>query len=408
MKTSGSAAMRAESDWKSTLVEYFTTIREYYDDFYTKTVTDEMLSLFKEFIKENENKPFPSKLADAERLWFEHLIDSIGIVGRALVNLERWRTWSTSFIFDLKLTPDDIPIFARGEKTTLQKLQAQNLEAGFVRWILGTAITDFIDILAETKEILTHIISLQSFGHQLNSPWLLFICKVTGQLQDPKNEKQFEMMQKALNEAYYAQEHETRLKHLSTFLHLFANWQLNLAPDDVEVNDSSWVLKMIGNAGGQVDRLKILTQRLRTLLKTRNAIFYYFEQAELSVIRMMLGYGGNPQEWWRGFIARPPSEIPKLIPKDINLKELLIGVSHSLSLHEDLEHHLIPQSPVFIATFKQISEFLQSTVFNNYCQTIEYRISIWDQYRKRWNRLLSQLQNELQVQKQVAHPNLEY
>lgn len=399
--------MRAESSWRPILVEYFTTIREYYDNIYAKTVTDELGSLFKEFYSKDESIPLPSKIMEAERLWLQHLLDSISIVSRSLTNLEHWRDWSTAFIYDLKLTSDDIPLLTKGEKTTLEKLQAQDLEEGFVRWILGTAITDFIDIVAETKEIQTHIISLQSFGHQLNSPWLLFICKISGQLQDPSHQKQLEMMQKTLNEAYYAPDHDSRLKNLATFLHLFTKWQLNLAPDGVEVDDPRWVIKMIEKAGGQVDRLKILGQRLRTLLKTRNAVNYYFEQAELSVIRMMLGYGGNPKQWWHSFVTSPSSKIRKMIPKELDPKELLIGVSHSLSLHEDLEHHLLPQSPVFIATFKQIAEFLQSTVFSKYCQTYEYRLSIWDQYRKRWNRLLKQLQRELQEQKQVAQVNAE-
>jgi hypothetical protein len=122
---------------------------------------------------------------------------------------------------------------------------------------------------------------------------------------------------------------------------------------------------------------------------------------------MMLGYDGNPQQWWNTFITNPASDIPKILPKSINPKELLIGVSHSISLHEDLEHHLIPQSPVFIATFKQIAELLQSEVFTKYCQTIEYRLSIWDQFRLRWNRLLAQLQRELQHQEQIAQARME-
>ncbi|MFX1562842.1 MAG: hypothetical protein ACFFDP_06005 [Promethearchaeota archaeon] len=399
--------MRIESDWLQTLVEYFTTVRDYYENHYTKTVVDEMSELCKEFIPKDKSMALPSKLVEGERLWLENLLESISVVGRTLTNLEHWRDWSTALIFDLKLATSDIPLLARGEKTAFQRIQAQGLEEGFVRWILGTAITDFIDIIAETKELLTQIMSLQSFGHQLNSPWLLFICRAFGQLQEQRHEKQLEDLQKALNDAYYATDHDTRLRNLATFLYLYTKWQLDLAPEGVEVNDPRWILKMIENAGGQVDRLKILTQRLRTLLKTRNAIYYYFEQAELSVIRMMLGYGGNPQQWWHTFITSPASEIPKIIPKNINLKELLIGVSHSLSLHEDLEHHLIPQSPVFIATFKQIAELLQSESFTNYCQTIEYRISIWDQYRTRWNRLLTQLQRELQHQEQIAQVRAE-
>jgi len=405
--TSGSVAMRMVSDWLQTLVEYFTTIRDFYENQYTKTVIDEMSVLFREFISKDESAALPSKLVEGERLWLENLLESINVVSRALTNLDHWREWLSAFIFDLKITISDIPLLARGEKTVYEKLQAQGLEAGFVRWILGTAITDFIDIIAETKELLTHIISLQSFGHQLNSPWLLFICRAYGQLQESRHEKQLEDLQKALNDAYYAPDHDTRLRNLATFVYLFIRWQLDLAPEGVEVNDPRWILKMIENAGGQVDRLKIIIQRLRTLLKTRNAIYYYFEQAELSVIRMMLGYGGNPQRWWNSFITCTASEIPKKIPKDINPKELLIGVSHSLSLHEDLEHHLIPQSPVFIATFKQIAELMQSEVFTNYCQTIEYRISIWDQYRTRWKRLLLQLQRDLQYQEQIAHVKTE-
>jgi len=386
--------MTTPRGWRPTLVQYFLMVKGYYKAFYAKASPSELLALFGEHPPAEKERPLPSRLARAEQRWLQRLLDCLTTVDRALTNLEHWRDWALSIIRGLNLT-EDIPLLVKGTNHILQQLQNQNLENEYTRWLISNANAEFTDILTETKRILNQLLNLKPFAERLESPWLHIVISGITRLTKPDHTKHLQQLQQTLTAAYTAPTNQTRLRHLATFLHTFATWLLQLPLPNMKTEDPRWMLKMIQEARHQVNTLKRLTIQLQTFVENHNALYYYFQQAELSIIRMMLTYGGDPEQWWANFITHPEKDTPTLIPPKLDPQQLLIGVTQSLSFIEDLEHRL-PRATKLIDTIDQLAQFLKSRPLTLYADNLRTRLAIWNQYRNKWTHLLTQLQKELQ------------
>jgi hypothetical protein len=145
----------------------------------------------------------------------------------------------------------------------------------------------------------------------------------------------------------------------------------------------------------QVNEMNKLTRRFEEFVDARHLADYYIRQAELSTIRMMLSYEGTAKKWWVEYMAAEPEDIKRQIPSDFDANQLLIGVTHSLALLEDLEQRLLPQMPGLKTTVGELGQFMQSPAIELYHEINESRLMLWEEFEKQMVSLLVKLRSSL-------------
>jgi len=208
-------------------------------------------------------------------------------------------------------------------------------------------------------------------------------------------------VQQLLAAAYNASTHEDFLRNLAALTHIFGGWQNVLGLYEGTQADSQQVVRTIRRTGDEVSKLATLTRQLRDFVETRNTSYYYMRQAELSVIRMMLTDEGSSEQWWRMFLEEPIENILGSLPQKIDPHQLLIGVSHSLALLEDLQHRLLPKMPIQTTIVDEVVDFLKSPTLALYADAQRFRLSVWAEFYEKWLAQLTRLANALQ--REIEH-----
>jgi hypothetical protein len=313
-----------------------------------------------------------------------------------MANFDRWRGWYFSLVRELKLTDEELRLMLKGPDALLTMLRVKSLDKGYTRLIVETAANDFTDILADTRPILNRLLTLRPFAEDLESSWINSIYTRLDRIMAVKFPELLGQVQQLLAAAHNASAHEDFLRNLAALTHIFGRWQDVLGLYEGAQADTQQVVKTIKKTRDEVSRLLALSQQLKDFIETRNTCYYYMRQAELSVIRMMLSDEGSTEQWWRMFLEEPIANILGTLPQRIDPHQLLIGVSHSLALLEDLQHRLLPKMPIQTTIVDQLVEFLESPRLALYADAQRFRLRVWGEFYPELVARLTNLGRELQ------------
>jgi hypothetical protein len=381
---------------RAALEDYLSVVRQFYMRLVEGLKPETLLAVYEEPRSADKSAPLAVRLDRAERAWLERLLQSIESFEHEMANFERWREWYFSLTRGLKLTDEDLRFIVKGPDAVLGRLREKPLDKGYARLVVDTAASDFADILAETRAILDRLLAERSFAEHLESPWINSMYVRLDRIIAVKFPELLGQVQQLLAAAHNASTHEDFLRNLAALTHIFGGWQSVLGLYEGTQAGAQDEVKTIKKTRDEVNKLATLTRQLKDFVETRNTCYYYMRQAELSVIRMMLSDEGSAEHWWRMFLEEPIANILGSLPQKIDLRQLLIGVSHSLALLEDLQHRLLPKMPIQTTTVDQLVEFLKSPTLTLYADAQSFRLSVWAEFYQKWLARLTRLGDELQ------------
>lgn len=381
---------------RAALEEYLSIVHQFYLRLIEGLKPETLLALYEEPRSAEKSQPLAMRLDRAERAWLDRLLQCFEGLEHGMVNFERWREWYFSLTRGLKLTNEDLRSMLKGPDAVLARLREKTLDKGYARLVVDTAASDFADILGETRAILDRLLTLRLFAQKLESPWINKMYERLDRVIAVKFPELLGQVQQLLAAAYNASTHEDFLRNLAALTHIFGGWQNVLGLYEDTQADSQQVVKTIRRTRDEVGRLATLTRQLKDFVETRNTSYYYMRQAELSVIRMMLMDEGGAEQWWRMFLEEPIESILGSLPRKIDPHQLLIGVSHSLALLEDLQHRLLPKMPIQTSIVDEVVDFLGSPTLALYADAQRFRLSVWAEFYQKWLAELTRLGDELQ------------
>jgi hypothetical protein len=381
---------------RAALEEYLSVVHQFYQRLIEGLKPEILLALYEESKTADKKQPLAIRLDRAERAWLERLLDCFEALERGVANLERWREWYSSLTRALKLASEDLDSVRKGPKAVLAKLHEKVLDKGYARLVVDTAANDFTEILGETRTVLDRLLALRPFAQKLESPWVNKIYERLEPVIAVKFPQLLGQVQQLLAAAYNANMHDDFLRNLASLIHIFGGWQIVLGlPEDARA-DSQQVLRTMERTRDEVNRLATLSRQLKDFVETRNTCYYYMRQAELSVIRMTLTDEGGAETWWRMFLDEPMKNVLGSLPQKIDPHQLLIGVSHSLALLEDLQHRLLPKMPIQATIVDEMVDFLKSPTLALYADAQRFRLSVWTDFYQKWLSGLIRLSQDLQ------------
>lgn len=386
---SGEAAVRAE------LLNYLLLVKEFYSKLWTTPIVTKMETLLPSDVTKS-NEPTVVWLGRAERWWLNNLFVCLCTIEQLLTNIEQWREWFLKLVHNLEFTDENISRLTKGPEVVYETLMSRKMDEGYVRLVVNNATADFMDLIAKTRQLLDQIVRQEIMIAKLNSPMLEIIEKRLERIKDVNYVELLNQMQQLLAATYNAPTQENFFQNLSALVHIFGGWRRMLQLDDPSLDDPKAMQSFVNEARVMMNTLNILTKDFENFVKARSIADYYVHQAELSIIRMMLTYEGSAEEWWVDYLEAETEEIANSIPESLDPHQLLIGVTHSLALLEDLDQRLIPQMPNIKTTVGKLGEFLQSPTIRLYEEINQIRLVLWDEYRQQWLALLIKLRGILQ------------
>lgn len=382
------AAVRAE------LLKYLLLVKEFYAKLWTAPIVTKMEALLPSEVTKS-NEPTVVWLGRAERWWLNNLFVCLSTIEQLLTNIEQWREWFLKLVHNLEFTDENISKLTKGPEVVYDTLMSRKMDEGYVRLVVNNATEDFMDLIAKTRQLLDQIVRQEIMIAKLNSPMLEIIEKRLERLKDVNYIKLLNQMQQLLAATYNAPTQKNFFQNLAALVHIFGGWRRMLQLDDPSLDDPKAMQSFVNEARVMMNTLNTLTKNFENFVKARSIADYYVHQAELSIIRMMLTYEGRAEEWWVDYLEAEPEEIANSIPESLDPHQLLIGVTHSLALLEDLDQRLIPQMPNIKITVGKLGEFLQSPTIRLYEEINQIRLILWDEYRQQWVALLIKLRGTL-------------
>ncbi len=392
---SDTAVANREATVREALLTYLLSVRTFYTEMYSPEAITKLEALLPvDQIVETEEPRF-IQLARAERKWLNNLFSSLSTIDKMLTNIERWRVWFLDLIETLEFKRENIRVLTKGPDVVLEELQKHKMDEGYVRLVVNNATNDFLEYVKETRELLDQLVEMDDFIRRLESPALQIVELRLKRIKTVNYQELLAQMQQIIAATYNAPTQEDFLRNLATLLHTFTEWRQMVLLDDDTLKAPEEMEKFVKEARKSVNELKELTRRFQEFVEARNLADYYMRQAELSTIRMMLSYEGTAEKWWLEYIQADPEVIPGFIPSNFDANQLLIGVTHSLALLEDLDQRLFPQMPSLKTTIGKLGAFLQSSSIELYQEINQSRLAQWEEYEKQMVSLLIQLRTAL-------------
>lgn len=389
--------MTEQQRLRELLLNYFQMVREFYDKVNSPETFDRIQVIVPEDLVSRTSEPLSIRVARTEKQWIQRLLEAFTTINSLFSNLDRWRDWFLKLTKNLNLTDEDIYAFRKGPKSVLERLQSQKFDEGFVRLVVKNAASDFLENLSDTRNLLTELLQLRSFIELLESPELNTLETRLDRVSKVEHEEIVTQMQQTLAAVYNSPTYEDFLRNLADLLHMFGGWRLMLEIELPSLDNHKAMRESLAKARNRVKNISKLINAFRDFVEARNLADYYVRQAEFSIIRMMLTFEGNAEEWWRHFIEIQPRTIADIIPEPLDPHQLLIGVTHSLALLEDLDQRLLPQMPSIKTGIGELGKFLQSQTINKYSEIIRGRLDLWSEYGSQWVNHLTLLRKELHL-----------
>jgi hypothetical protein len=384
-----------ESAVREALTNYLLRIKEFYTELYSPNIITKMEALFPDEQIVESDEPYFVRLARAEKWWLKNLFLTLSTIDQMLTNIERWHNWFLNLVENLEFTKENIMVLNQGPDDIYAKLKNHQMDEGYVRLIVNNAANDFLEYVKETRKLLDQLILLDPFIQQLESPVLKFVETGLQRIKEVNYQELLAQMQQLLAATYNAPTHDNFLHNLAALIQIFAGWRQMLQFNNVPIKDLKDMDRFVRETRQQVNEMNQLTRQFEEFVETRNLADYYIRQAELSTIRMMLSYEGTAERWWVGYMDAEPEAIEQQIPQDLDANQLLIGVTHSLALLEDLEQRLLPQMPGLKTTLGELGEFMQSPAIELYHEINHSRLTLWQEFEKQMVSLLVQLRSAL-------------
>ena len=384
-----------ETAVREALVAYLLSVQTFYNELYSPEAVTKLEALIppNEVIESEE--PHFVQLARAEKNWLKQLFTSLSAIDQMLTNIEKWRIWFFELIDNLEFTHNNIHLLTQGPDIILEDLHKHKIDEGYVRLIVNNATNDFLENVKETRTLLDQLVEMEAFIQQLESPTLQIAESRLKRIREVNYRELLGQMQQLIAATYNAPTHEDFLRNLAALLHIFSGWGRMIQVNGKSLSDLDAFDKFVKEARKTVNEMNELMQQFHEFVNARNLADYYIRQAELSTIRMMLSYEGTAEKWWQEYIIADPEVIPSYIPAEIDANQLLIGVTHSLALLEDLDQRLLPQMPSLKTTMGKLGNFLQSPAVELYQEINEGRLAKWEEYERQMVSCLVKLRTAL-------------
>ncbi len=370
---------------------------------YAQEIKEKLVPLFETKPGIVKDEPWQIQFSRGESEFANTVLECFISINKSMIQLSLWQDWFMKLVSNLKLTDEEVLSLSKGPEVILERLRQKETDVGYFRLIVNNATNDFYDLLTPTTEVLNKLVELRPFFDKLKSPLFNEVLIRLDRLTEIKFNKLLSDMQKHITDAYNATNEEDFLRNFAALLHMFGGWRIVLLQDDTKLHQSGALRKLFQERSNLVEELNHLTDQFREYVEMRNTTNYHIRQSEMSIVRMMLTYGGNAEGWWFQFLATPPKDIAGIIPTSVDANQLLIGVTNSLSLLEDLDQRLHHKIPKISETMIKIAELLSSDPMKIYGESLIHRISIWEEFRPKWIKVLIQLKKELNNFIQKSH-----
>ena len=380
---------------REALLTYLMSVKTFYEEMYSPTTTTQLKALLPSEQISMSEEPLMIRLARAEKWWLKQLFTSLSTIDRMLANIERWHVWFLDLVENLEFTDENIQVLTKGPDIVLEEMKSRKMDEGYVRLVVNNATNDFLDYVKETRELIDKLVENDEFIQKLESPVLEIVELRLKRIKEVNYQELLSQMQQLLAATYNAPTQEDFLRNLAALIHIFAGWRQMIQLDEEALSDPKSLDEFVRDARKSVNELNQLTSQFQEFVDARNLADYYIRQAELSTIRMMLSYEGAAEKWWLEYIQADSNLISGYIPKLLDANQLLIGVTHSLALLEDLDQRLFPQMPSLKMTVGKLGAFLQSPSIELYQEINQARLVLWEEYKGQMVSLLVKLRTAL-------------
>ena len=387
--------LNEEAGVRTALNNYLLIVKEYYSKLYPPAVLTKIEGLFPPKPSPSSKEPLVVQLTKAEKDWLNKLFSCLNTIEQMLINLERWRSWFLDLVENLEFTEANIQTLTKGPEILLDELRNHKLDEGYIRLVVNNTTDDFMELVSQTRQLLDELLQKDDFIQNLQSPVLEIVEQRLSRIKGINYPKLLSQMQQLIAVTYNAPTKEDFLRNLSKLLHIFGGWRRMLQLEDPKLDSPKAMEHFIESVRSSVKTMTLLTRAFEGFIKARDLADYYIHQAELSLIRMMLTYEGHAESWWGSFIELKAEEVTQFIPEQLDPHQLLIGVTHSLALLEDLENRQLPEMPSIQTTIGRLGEFLQSPAVKLYQEINQTRLATWNEYEPQWIKALIQLRNQL-------------
>lgn len=392
-----------EAEVQAALLKYLLMVKEFYTNLYTPDIMTKMEVLLPVDELQKSSEPVAVRLARAEKLWLNRLFACLSAIERIMNTIDRWRDWFFKLLRNMDFDEENLRKLSKGKETILEELRTQKMDDGYIRLVINNATTDFMELIRETRQLLEELVELEKFLNSLKSPELELVEQRLNKMKEIQYLDWLNQMQQLLAATYNAPTQDNLLRNLAALLDMFNAWRHMLQMDDPALDDPKAMRLFIKEIRVKINMMSDLKQSFKGFVDARSLADYYVRQAELSTIRMMLSYGGNAEKWWVNYIEANPEQIKGFIPETLDPHQLLIGVTHSLALLEDLDQRLLPQMQSIKTTVGRLGEFLQSPTIRLYEEITQHRLGFWNEYRPQWISLLVKLRGRLHGQIKKAN-----
>ncbi len=387
-----------EAEVQAALLNYLLMVKEFYTNLYTPDIITKMEALLPIDELQQSAEPVVVCLARAEKLWLKKLFGCLNAIERIMTTIDRWRDWFFKLLRNMDFDEENLQKLSKGQETILDELRTRRMDEGYIRLVINNATTDFMELITDTRKLLEELVELEDFITSLKSSELELVEQRLNKMKEVQYLDLLNQMQQLLAATYNAPTQEDLLRNLAVLLDMFNEWRRMLQMDDPVLDDPKAMRLFIKEIRAKISLMSELTRSFKGFVDARSLSDYYVRQAELSTIRMMLSYGGDADRWWVTYLEANPEEVAGYIPENLDPHQLLIGVTHSLALLEDLDQRMLPQMPSIKTTVHRLGEFLQSPTIRLYEEITEHRLGFWDKYQPKWNSLLVKLRGRLHAQ----------
>ncbi|MFX0079560.1 MAG: hypothetical protein ACFE8O_10020 [Candidatus Hermodarchaeota archaeon] len=392
-----------EAEVQAALLNYLLMVKEFYSNLYTPDIVTKMEALLPVDELKKSSEPVAVRLARAEKFWLNKLFACLSAIERIMNTIDRWRDWFFKLLRNMDFDEENLQKLSKGREIIFEELRKRKMDEGYIRLVINNATTDFIELISDTRKLLKELVELEDFITSLKSTELELVEQRLNRMKEVQYFDLLNQMQQLLAATYNAPTNDDLLRNLATLLDMFNEWRRMLQMDDPALDDPKTMRLFIKEIRAKINLMNELKQSFKGFVDARSLADYYIRQAELSTIRMMLSYGGDAEKWWVTYLEAKPEDIAGFIPEPLDPHQLLIGVTHSLALLEDLDQRMLPQMPSIKTTVHRLGEFLQSPTIRLYEEITEHRLGFWDKYQPQWNNLLVKLRGRLHAQLKKAN-----
>jgi hypothetical protein len=393
-----------EAEVREALLDYLLMVKEFYTKLYTPEIITKMEALLPVEEIPKSQEPKIVSLARVEKLWLERLFACLSAIERIMTTIDRWRDWFFKLLRNMDFDEENLQKLSKGQEAILVELRIRKTDDGYIRLVINNATTDFRELITDTRLLLEELVELEVFLKSLQSPVLELVEQRLNKMKEVQYLDLLNQMQHLLAATYNAPNQDDLLRNLAALLDMFSEWRRMLQMDDPALDDPKSMRLFMKEIREKLNMMNNLTRAFKGFVEARSLADYYIRQAELSTIRMMLSYGGNAEQWWVTYLEAKPEEIVRFIPGNLDPHQLIIGVTHSLALLEDLDQRMLPQMPSIKTTVGHLGAFLQSPTIRLYEDITQHRLRFWVEYEPQWTSLLVKLRGHLHSQiKKASH-----